>query len=51
MQANPGLAAKLGVTGAPTLVLFKAGQEVGGRWSGEDIERTELEARVEALLA
>jgi thioredoxin-like negative regulator of GroEL len=51
LQGNPELAAKLGVTGAPTLVFFKAGQEIGGRLSGEDIKRTELKARVEALLA
>jgi thioredoxin-like negative regulator of GroEL len=51
VRTSPDLAAKLGVTGTPTLVFFKAGQEFGGRLSGEDIKRTELKARVEALLA
>ncbi len=50
-QLNPALAAKLGVTAAPTLVFFKGGQELGERLSGEDIQRTALKARVEALLA
>ncbi len=50
-QGNPELAAKLGVTGAPTLVFFKNGKELGERLSGEDIQRTALKARVEALLA
>ncbi len=50
-QRNPGLAAKLGVTGDPTLVFFKNGKELGERLSGEEIQRTALKARVEALLA
>lgn len=50
-QANPELTAELSVTGAPTLVFFKAGKELGGRLSGEDIKRTELKAQVETLLA
>ncbi len=50
-QRNPELAAKLGVTGDPTLVFFKNGKELGERLSGEDILRTALKARVEALLA
>lgn len=50
-QLNPALAAKLGVTAAPTLVFFKGGHELGERLSGEDIQRTALKARVEALLA
>jgi thioredoxin-like negative regulator of GroEL len=50
-QANPALAAKLGVTSAPTLVFFKGGQELGERLSGDEILRTALKARVEALLA
>jgi thioredoxin 1 len=50
-QQNPELAAKLGVTSAPTLVFFKGGKELGERLSGEDIQRTALKARVEALLA
>jgi thioredoxin-like negative regulator of GroEL len=51
LRANPELAAKLGVTDAPTLIFFKAGQEIGARLSGEDIKRPELKARVEALVA
>lgn len=50
-QLNPALAARLGVTAAPTLVFFKGGRELGERLSGEDIQRTALKARVEALLA
>jgi len=50
-QRNAELAAKLGVTGDPTLVFFKNGKELGERLSGEDIQRTALKARVEALLA
>jgi len=50
-QSNPELAAKLGVTGDPTLVFFKNGKELGERLSGEDIQRTALKARVEALLS
>src|SRR6266545_3886775 len=50
-QANAELAAKLGVTAAPTLVFFKNGKELGERLSGDEILRTALKARVEALLA
>ena len=50
-EQNAELAAKLGVTGDPTLIFFKNGQELGERLSGEDIQRTALKARVEALLA
>lgn len=49
-QANPQLATKLGVTSSPTLVFLREGKEIGERLSGEDIKRTELKARVEALL-
>jgi thioredoxin 1 len=48
---NPELAAKLSVTAAPTVVFFKDGKELGERLSGEEILRTALKARVEALLA
>jgi len=48
---NAALAARLGVTAAPTLLFFKGGQELGERLSGEEILRTQLKARVEALLA
>lgn len=48
--ANAQLAAKLGVTTSPTLVFLAGGKEKGERLSGEDIKRTELKARVEAML-
>jgi thiol-disulfide isomerase/thioredoxin len=50
-QANRDLAAKLGVSGSPTLIFFKGGAEVGERLSGEDIKRTALKAQVESMLA
>jgi thioredoxin-like negative regulator of GroEL len=50
-QQNLELAAKLGVTAAPTVVFFKGGKELGERLSGDEIQRTALKARVEALLA
>jgi len=50
-QQNAELATKLGVSGAPTLVFFKNGKELGERLTGEEILRTTLKARVEALLA
>ncbi|HEX9308865.1 MAG TPA: thioredoxin family protein [Anaeromyxobacter sp.] len=49
-QGNRELAARLGVTGSPTLVFFRAGREVGERMTGEEIKRTALKAGVEALL-
>ena len=49
-QNNPGVAEKLGVTASPTLVFFKEGKEFGERLSGVDIKRTDLKARVEALM-
>jgi thiol-disulfide isomerase/thioredoxin len=48
-QGNRELAARLGVTGSPTLVFFRNGVEVGERMSGE-IKRTELKKSVEQLL-
>ncbi len=50
-QGNRDLAAKLGVTGSPTLLFFKGGREVGARMSGEDIKRTAVKAAVESMLA
>jgi thioredoxin-like negative regulator of GroEL len=50
-QDNAALAAKLGVAAAPTVVFFKGGKELGERLTGEEILRTALKARVEALLA
>jgi thioredoxin-like negative regulator of GroEL len=49
-QGNRELAAKLGVTGSPTLVFFKGGVEVGDRMSGEEIKKTALKAQVESLV-
>ena len=48
--ANAGLAQKLGVTASPTLVFLAGGKEKGERLSGEDIKRTDIKARVEAML-
>ena len=50
-QGNRELAQKLGVSGSPTLVFFRAGAEVGERMSGEEIKKTAIKAQVEALLA
>ena len=49
-QANSALAARLGVTASPTLVFLQGGTEKVERLSGDDIKRTELKARVEAML-
>jgi thiol-disulfide isomerase/thioredoxin len=49
-QHNLELAARLSVTADPTIVFFKDGKELGERLSGEEIQRTALKARVEALL-
>jgi thioredoxin len=51
LPANVQLAAKLGVTASPTLIFFAGGKETGERLSGNDIQRTALKARVEALRA
>ena len=48
--ANAQLAGKLGVTASPTLVFLAGGKEKGERLSGEDIKRTDIKARVEAML-
>jgi thioredoxin-like negative regulator of GroEL len=50
-QDNAALAGRLGVAAAPTVVFFKNGKELGERLTGEEIQRTALKARVEALLA
>jgi thiol-disulfide isomerase/thioredoxin len=44
------VAAKLGVTASPTVVFLQGGKEKGERLTGDDIKRTDLKARVEALL-
>jgi thioredoxin-like negative regulator of GroEL len=48
--ANAALAAKLGVTESPTVVFLQDGKEKEERLSGEEIKRTALKARVEAML-
>ncbi len=48
-QNNRDLAKALGVTGSPTVLFYRAGQEAGERLTG-DIKRSELKERVEALL-
>jgi thioredoxin 1 len=50
-QQNSALAKQLGVAAAPTVVFFKGGKELGERLTGQEILRTALKARVEALLA
>jgi thioredoxin-like negative regulator of GroEL len=47
---SAALAARLGVTTAPTIVFLRRGEAKGERLSGDDIKRPELKARVEALL-
>ncbi len=49
-QGNRELATRLGVTGSPTLVFFRAGKEVGERMTGEEIKKTVLKGQVEDLL-
>jgi thioredoxin-like negative regulator of GroEL len=44
------LASQLGVTASPTVLFLAGGKEAGERLSGEDIKRTDLKARVEAML-
>jgi thiol-disulfide isomerase/thioredoxin len=48
-QGNRDLAVRLGVTGSPTLLFFRDGQEVGERMSGEEIKKTALKAQVESI--
>ena len=50
-QGNRDLATRLGVTGSPTVLFFRGGEEVGERMTGEEIKKTALKAQVEALLA
>ena len=49
-SANVQLAEKLGVTACPTIVFLQGGKEKAERLSGDDIKRTDLKARVEAML-
>lgn len=48
--ASAQLATKLGVSASPTVLFFSGGKEAAARLSGDDIKRTELKGRVEALL-
>jgi thiol-disulfide isomerase/thioredoxin len=48
-QGSRELSARLSVSGSPTLVFFKGGQEIGSRMTG-DIKRSELKQAVEAML-
>jgi thioredoxin-like negative regulator of GroEL len=47
---NAQLAARLGVTANPTVVFLVEGKEAAERLSGDEIKRTDLKARVEAML-
>lgn len=49
-SGNARLATRLGVTATPTLVFLAGGEEKGERLSGEDIKRTDVKARVEAMI-
>ncbi len=49
-QGNRELAARLGVTGSPTLVFFRGGAELGERMTGEEIKKSALKAQVESML-
>ena len=50
-QGNRELASRLGVSGSPTLLFFKAGLEVAPRMSGEEIPRSGIKATAQAMLA
>jgi thiol-disulfide isomerase/thioredoxin len=50
-QGSRELATRLGVTGSPTLLFFRAGKEAAPRMSGDDIKRSALKTAVEGLLA
>jgi thioredoxin 1 len=50
LQGGGEISTKLGVTASPTLVFFKGGKEAAERLSGDDVKRTALKSRVEALL-
>ena len=48
-QGNRDLSSQLGVSGSPTVVFYRGGQELGERLSGE-IKRSELKQSIERLL-
>jgi thioredoxin-like negative regulator of GroEL len=47
---NAAIAEKLGVKASPTIVFLQGGAEKAERLTGDDIKRTDLKARVEAML-
>ncbi len=47
---SAALATRLGVTDSPTIVFLVNGAERGERLTGDDIKRTDLKARVEAMV-
>jgi thioredoxin-like negative regulator of GroEL len=47
---NAQLASRLGVTASPTVLFLTGGKESGERLTGEDIKRTDLKSRVEAMV-
>jgi len=49
-DASAPLASKLGVTASPTVLFLSAGKETAERLTGDEIKRTDLKGRVEALL-
>lgn len=48
--ATARLASKLGVTASPTVLFLSRGEETAERLSGDEIKRTDMKGRVEALL-
>lgn len=48
--ASAQLASRLGVSASPTVLFLSGGRETAERLSGDDIKRTDLKARVEALV-
>ena len=49
-SGNAESAKKLGVSASPTLVFLQGGKEKGERLSGDDIQRKDVKARVDAML-
>lgn len=49
-SGSAALSTRLGVTASPTIVFLVNGAERGERLTGDDIRRTDLKARVEALV-
>ena len=49
-DASAPLASKLGVNASPTVLFLSGGKETAERLTGDEIKRTDLKGRVEALL-